>query len=549
MIGILHGYLLEGSGSNLWTRAVVRSLCEQGSTVHLFCQEPDSHAYDFIAAAHDHDPGGGVETLFRREVPYPGRCILHRPRLGDTLPVYVVDRYKETSRVVPMTELTDDELDDYIERNRAVVARVVEAEGVTALHANHAVLQSVVAQQVAAGTGVPYAVMPHGSALEYAVKRDPRHRRLAEGALADASRIVVVGDEMRQRVQELFPELPDLTSKMFELNLGVDTRLFNPLERAGRKAMIEALLASVEGIPRGKSADAERALGDALQQADGLTPELRRVMAAAAHYEGKRPDAGLADKLRRVDWSRDPIVLFVGRLIAAKGPQSVIAAFVGVLARHPRARLVMVGHGPLREPLEAMAWALRHGRHRLFRDLVERAREVEGEGEHVLPAVRAFIETLEREGELDRWLDSAHRTLREDNVVFTGYLPHEQLRFLFPSCDVAVFPSLVREAGPLVFLEALASGCFPLGTDFGGMAASIQAVEEVAPGAAAGMRVRAGNAHLVGDIVRQTCRALDRPRAFVRPLRRLVEERYDWRSVAARLEEELESMVASAVPR
>ena len=39
MICILHGYLLEGSGSNLWTRSVVESLCRAGETVHLMAQE------------------------------------------------------------------------------------------------------------------------------------------------------------------------------------------------------------------------------------------------------------------------------------------------------------------------------------------------------------------------------------------------------------------------------------------------------------------------------------------------------------------------------
>ena len=43
-------------------------------------------------------------------------------------------------------------------------------------------------------------------------------------------------------------------------------------------------------------------------------------------------------------------------------------------------------------------------------------------------------------------------------MIFTGYLTHRELRHLFPCCDAAVFPSLVKEAGPLVFLEALASG-------------------------------------------------------------------------------------------
>ena len=60
--------------------------------------------------------------------------------------------------------------------------------------------------------------------------------------------------------------------------------------------------------------------------------------------------------------------------------------------------------------------------------------------------------------------------MRPESVVFTGYLTHRELRHLFPCCDAAVFPSVVAESGPLVF-EALASGCFPLGTYFAGMAA------------------------------------------------------------------------------
>jgi len=48
MIAILHGYLLEGSDSNLWTRSIVRSLCENGRIVHLMCQENHPELYVFI---------------------------------------------------------------------------------------------------------------------------------------------------------------------------------------------------------------------------------------------------------------------------------------------------------------------------------------------------------------------------------------------------------------------------------------------------------------------------------------------------------------------
>ena len=47
---------------------------------------------------------------------------------------------------------------------------------------------------------------------------------------------------------------------------------------------------------------------------------------------------------------------------------------------------------------------------------------------------------------------AGRRLVRSDRAIFTGYLKHRELRHLFPCCDAAVFPSLVKEAGPLVFL-------------------------------------------------------------------------------------------------
>ena len=101
MICFLHGYLLEGSGSNLWMRSIIQSLCRTGHTIHLVCQEPHPERYDFIAEAHVYRLHGDVVTSFARDVPYSGRCIMHKPELGDTLPVYVWDKYEEFTRVVP----------------------------------------------------------------------------------------------------------------------------------------------------------------------------------------------------------------------------------------------------------------------------------------------------------------------------------------------------------------------------------------------------------------------------------------------------------------
>ena len=54
--------------------------------------------------------------------------------------------------------------------------------------------------------------------------------------------------------------------------------------------------------------------------------------------------------------SRDPIVLFVGRLVEKKGCAHLIRAMAAVHERHPDARLWIVGDGPWLDPLRAQAY-------------------------------------------------------------------------------------------------------------------------------------------------------------------------------------------------
>ena len=66
-----HGYLLSGTGSNEYTRALARTLSPQGHDVVVLSQDPRPQ---------DHDLGGA--TTLRPEVP-------------GHLPVFVLDHYAE----------------------------------------------------------------------------------------------------------------------------------------------------------------------------------------------------------------------------------------------------------------------------------------------------------------------------------------------------------------------------------------------------------------------------------------------------------------------
>jgi colanic acid/amylovoran biosynthesis glycosyltransferase len=71
----------------------------------------------------------------------------------------------------------------------------------------------------------------------------------------------------------------------------------------------------------------------------------------AVHYIGVDVDAFSPDPAV----PREPVVLFVGRLVEKKGAEYVISAMERVQAQRPDVELVVIGDGPLRGPLERAA--------------------------------------------------------------------------------------------------------------------------------------------------------------------------------------------------
>lgn len=65
------------------------------------------------------------------------------------------------------------------------------------------------------------------------------------------------------------------------------------------------------------------------------------------------------EAFRPVARAKEPLVLFVGRLVEKKGCGYLLRAMRSVEEQMPEARLVVVGDGPLREALEAQAVGLR----------------------------------------------------------------------------------------------------------------------------------------------------------------------------------------------
>jgi glycosyltransferase involved in cell wall biosynthesis len=190
-----HGYLLGGTGSNVYTRSVARAWSRAGHDVVVFSQEPNPGEYDL----------GGAAVV--------------RPEIGNLLPVFVLDRY-EGFEARRLPDVTAAERARYVEANAAALREHLPADLV---FANHVLLGG----PVAAATGARYAVKAHGSELEYAMRGNPELAAWGREALAGAGAVFVGSEHIRDVLEEVVGHV----ERVHVVPPGVDVDEFVPISR------------------------------------------------------------------------------------------------------------------------------------------------------------------------------------------------------------------------------------------------------------------------------------------------------------------------------
>ena len=277
-----HGYLLGGTGSNVYTRMLAREWSNAGHDVTVLSQEPHPERFDL------------------------GSATSVRPDVGGLLPVFVLDRY-EGYDVRRVQDCSRAELDAWVEANAAAIRALLPADVV---FTNHVLLGG----PVGAATGAPFAVKAHGSELEYSMRGNPELSAWGAEALAAARATFVGSDHIRTVLREVCGH----TDNVLEVPPGVDIDEWVPEPR-------DVALAA-------------------------LLEEARRDRPNPGNAEERLPDEGNAARLERFLAPGEPVVVYFGKLIEQKGVHVLIEALAGL-----DARLVVVGFGPERAALEALA--------------------------------------------------------------------------------------------------------------------------------------------------------------------------------------------------
>jgi glycosyltransferase involved in cell wall biosynthesis len=406
-----HGYLLGGTGSNVYTRQLAREWSLAGHDVTVLSQDPRPEAYDLSGAA------------------------TARPEVGGLLPVFVLDRYEGFDDVRRVPDCTREELDRWVESNAAGVRERLPADLV---YVNHVLLGG----PVGVASGAPFAVKAHGSELEYAMRGRPDLGAWGAEALTRARATFVGSAHIRQVLTEVCGPVPHV----HEVPPGVDIDFWRP---EARDAALAALL-----------------------------DEARHDAPNPGNSEERLPDEGNAARLGSFLDGDLPTLVYFGKLIEQKGVHVLLEASRGV-----DARVVVVGFGPERAALEALAAAA---------------------------GVRA---------------------------LFTGPLEHRHLRHLLALADACVVPSVFPEAFGMVAAEAAAAGCPPVVSRHSGLAEVAAALEAALPpvlaqlvsfptGDAVALRARLSRVLALPAADRATLRTT---------VRRVVEERWSWAGIARML--------------
>jgi glycosyltransferase involved in cell wall biosynthesis len=498
---VFHGYLLRGSGSNIYNADMVAALVRLGHEVDLVCQERHAAEFEFVGAVADWDSG----ELVVRRVRDAGSTV-YRPDIGGLLPVYVADRY-EGIEARPFPELTDAELDTYMQANVRAVQEVVARSRPDVALANHLVMGPAILAWALAGT--PYAVKIHGSALEYVVKPYPRFLPYAREGVARATAVLVGSQHVAERLWSALED-PSLPARTRLGPPGVDSHRFRPRERTDAVARLRALAERLESSPR-ETGGAE----------DSTFARDTASTAAAL--------AKLAESARS-----GPVVAFVGKLLVAKGIDLLLASWPLVLSEIPSARLAIIGFGAYRSGVERWVQALSSGDLDAVQALARTGRAVEGGPQSCLGYVLSFLESIESSHEREGYLRAAAR-MREC-VILTGRVEHDELAELLPVCEAIVVPSTFPESFGMVAVEAAACGALPISAGHSGLAEVSRALAASLPGGVRGLTSFPLGGDVVNSIARRVIDWLRSPRELRDSARealvRTVAERYSWDGVA-----------------
>ena len=449
---IVHGYLLQGTGSNIYVANVAKTWKKQGYAVTVVCQDPNAHKLPFV------DEFISENEALPEKPPAPGTLRVVVPNINKLLPVYVFDKYEGyTVKIIP--EMTEDEIEQHITLTANVVRKVCLQKADKVL-SNHVLLSPVITARALQGLDIPFNVKIHGSALEYTLVPNPRLMKYALEGLLAAQRIFVGTRYVKERVLEVFSKQAEelqLPEKIKIVPPGMDPHVFQLAKdfQKQQQRFLEKINLAIKQNGKGrKNIILPPAGNQTLEQYNEILLNL------VQSYDQRVVDADLPERWPELKRS-EPIIVYLGKFLPAKGVGEFMLTVPKILEKIPQARFLFIGFGSFREHLECILQSFKTGNKEACIKCAEAGEFTEGV-------------------DFDKWFRKCSPQ-EVERVTITGFLDHEMLKEILPLTDVCVVPSKWPEAFGMVAVEAMAAGVLPVCNYHAGLRDVVEAAVESMP--------------------------------------------------------------------
>ncbi|WP_423363896.1 glycosyltransferase [Mycoplasma sp. P36-A1] len=458
---VVHGYVLSGTGSNLYVRNVVKKMCEVGQDVVLVCQEFTPEDYDFINRCFRQD-GASFNLEFDRDSKYPGKCDIYIPDTKNELLVYVYDKYKHLD-VKEMHTVSDQDIDNYINMNASCIKYIMENEKIDKAYSNHLVLQP---QYVSKGikdakSDTKHIIIGHGSDLNYAISNSKYLEKLSIETLKSCNQLVAVSQHSKETMQEFYKDLDLSDCKV--IPAGLDEQLYFDMDEKSEKEMLSEYI---------KTHDQNHGFNDkvALKIKEMVKNNDFNFNDVDDMYEAKDIEHNIKDKLFDTLYNKDlKKVIYLGKYLEQKGIIPLILGLPLLYANNPNTNVILVGFGALRSKIEYIINLIEQDKLEVLFNNYEKLNVTLQEDINILNQLK---ENLKDANYKEKYYSKISK-LREA-TLFTGYFDQKYAIRILCHGKISIFPSIYTEAFGMVIIEAMAAKVTPLVTKHSGFKETLE---------------------------------------------------------------------------
>ena len=414
---IVHGYFLEGNGSNIYVYNLAKEIKKNGHRAIILSQENKVNDYSLVDRIYEFSFGNKTKKMtYKSSASGYGECILIKPEIQGVLPIYKKEEINglETRE---FHKMKNHEIYSYANLIVSAMENILEEINIDLVISTH--------------------LFPEPFITEIVRKKYPKLRHLC---IVDGNCFYYSYYKNKNLKEFITPIFPRVDSFIF-LNEEIIKDLIQEFPGCSEKIEMKKNF-----IPPGVDSDLFKAI---------YNPEDKNRVYENLKYKISN-DNGDASFLEDFNPRKDLKILSYGDFSLEKGIPILVLIFPFIKKYFPEVKLYITGEGENKKKCEKLINYLSEGSRKEFYSLLEELVEEYGEkyGKDNIYEIcyfNIFDKTFAEE------YFNAGVGIKQ-NIYFTGYLNHSKLSDFISLMDLCVFPVLAKEGFSISVIEAMSAG-------------------------------------------------------------------------------------------